>query len=274
MSTPDYLAHEALLASDVHRDALLRAAQAQSARSRCTVVALTAVGVDLRGRVPKHWAACLEELARAVGATGFERLELPAGTTSTGRRQTVTYARFVREHPTGVYLLRNTGHCTALVDGVFVDSEGHGPDTRRVQDAVRLLERPRSSTTVQVSLSSLGPPDHEEWLPNTSTTTVPVPPPRPQRRPRVARLLRDTCALAAAIEDGEHDADLDFIHQAVQARRKRLFRYGARVRLVGTRSVELDGQVGTVLKVNARKVTVRLDDQREYNVPTGMLELV
>jgi hypothetical protein len=90
----------------------------------------------------------------------------------------------------------------------------------------------------------------------------------------VAQLLRDTCALAAAIEDGEHDADLDYIHQAVQQRRKRLFRYGSRVRLVGTRSIELDGQEGTVLKVNSRKVSVRLDDGREYNVPTGMLETV
>lgn len=261
MSSSDYLAHEALLASDVHRDALLRAAQAQSRRSRCTVVALTAIGIDLRGRVPTHWGACLEELAKAVGATGFERLQLPTGTTPTGRRQTVTYSRFVREHPTGVYLLRNTGHCTALVDGVFVDSEGHGPDTRRVQDAVKLLERPAAAFA-------------------SAATTPPPPPPaapprsRPQRRPRVAQLLRDTCALAAAIEDGEHDADLDFIHQAVQQRRKRMFRYGARVRLTGTRSVELDGREGTVLKVNARKVTVRLDDDREYNVPTGMLELV
>lgn len=280
MSPTDYLAHEALLASDVHRDALLRAAQAQSARSRCTVVALTAVGVDLGNRVPRTWGACLEELAKAVGATGFERL-IPTphdGRTPTGRRTTVTYARFVREHPTGVYLLYNTGHCTALVEGVFVDSEGHGPDTRRVQMAVRLLERPAPSPVgagaVRVPLSSLGPPDHEEQLPDSATTSTPVPPPRPQQSRGRSRLLSDTCPLADAILSGEHDADLDYIHQAVQARRKSMFRYGARVRLTGTRSVDLDGREGTVLKVNARKVSVRLDDGREYNVPTGMLELV
>lgn len=59
-----------------------------------------------------------------------------------------------------------------------------------------------------------------------------------------------------------------------------MFRPGLRVRLVGTRNPELDGQVGTVVKVNPKRVTVGLGErdrfgfEREYNVPASMLELV
>lgn len=87
-------------------------------------------------------------------------------------------------------------------------------------------------------------------------------------------LIRDTCETARAIVDGEHDADLDYIQGAVQARRKMMFRRGARVRLTGTRNPEIEGQTGTVVKVNAKRVTVDIDESGEFNVPTTMLELV
>jgi hypothetical protein len=273
----DRLVADALLAGSEHEHHLLRAAQLQSERARCTVVALTAVGVDLGNRVPKTWAACLTELASAVGATGFERLEVtsPHDVTPTGRRRLTTYRSFVRDHPTGVYLLLNTGHCTALVDGVFVDSEGHGPDTRRVQKAVRLLERPGSDDYRVVAAY------HDNCPTPGQRHPLEEPCPRSSQRERpVPKFLKDTCALAAEILDGAHDADLDYIQQAVQERRKNTFRPGLRVRLHGTRDPELDGQVGTVVKVNPKRVTVGLGERdqfgypREFNVPAAMLELV
>lgn len=94
------------------------------------------------------------------------------------------------------------------------------------------------------------------------------------------QLLRDTCELARAILDAEHDADLDFIQQAVQTRRKWMFKPGARVRLTNTRNTELEGQTATVIRVNPKRVTVGLGEQRtygyehEFNVPTSMLQLV
>jgi hypothetical protein len=94
------------------------------------------------------------------------------------------------------------------------------------------------------------------------------------------KLLKDTCVIAAQIIEGEFDADLGYIEQACKARKKNLFRRGTKVKLVGTRSVELDGQVGTVLKVNATRISVGLGElleygyEQEYNVPPNMLEIV
>lgn len=102
------------------------------------------------------------------------------------------------------------------------------------------------------------------------------------------RLLKDTCEIAAEIIDGKHDDDLDYIAQAVKARIKMRFRKGDRVKLVGTRNPEIDGKVGTVLKVNAKTVSVGVGDVKheewdeakrypfydggEFNVPLAMLE--
>lgn len=99
------------------------------------------------------------------------------------------------------------------------------------------------------------------------------------------KLLRDTCEIAAAILDGKHDADLGHIVEAAQARKKMMYRKGAKVKLVGTKNPTLDGKVGTVLKVNATRISVGVGtpttDQfgttwsdGEYNVPPAMLEIV
>ena len=91
----------------------------------------------------------------------------------------------------------------------------------------------------------------------------------------------------AAIMRGEHDEDLDYISQACSARLKTRFRKGSKVRLVGTRNVEIEGKIGTVIKVNPKRIAVGLGDpdlsfgtrnpyypEGSYNVPPSMLEAV
>lgn len=91
------------------------------------------------------------------------------------------------------------------------------------------------------------------------------------------RLLKDTCALAGAILDGEHDADLRYIADACRVRLKMRWRPGMRVTLTGTRNVELEGAHGVVVKVNQKSVVVGTGEkgewgyEREYNVPPEML---
>ena len=96
------------------------------------------------------------------------------------------------------------------------------------------------------------------------------------------QLLKDTCVLAGEILDGAHDEDLANISAACAARVKRMFRKGQAVKLVNTRSVDLEGALGKVIKVNTKTVTVGVGtsiiDQwgttwsgGEYNVPTTML---
>jgi len=98
-------------------------------------------------------------------------------------------------------------------------------------------------------------------------------------------LLKDTCEIAGWIIAGDQDANLDWIEQACKARRKMLWRLGAKVRLVGTSDPSLNGKVGTIIKVNAKTVTVGLGDpeitqwgtywpEGEYNVPPQMLQPV
>jgi len=96
------------------------------------------------------------------------------------------------------------------------------------------------------------------------------------------KLLRDTAAVVAQILDGEHDDVLGHIQDAVTTRRKNLYRPGTQVRAVNTRNVDLEGQVGTVIKVNARRVTVGFGEhdqawgtwEKEFNVPDNMLQVV
>jgi hypothetical protein len=81
------------------------------------------------------------------------------------------------------------------------------------------------------------------------------------------------------IMEGRHDAALDMIQQACRARLKTQFRKGQTMRLTGTRNVELDGMLATIIKINAKTVTVGVGPknsfggyEREYNVPPRMLE--
>jgi hypothetical protein len=86
--------------------------------------------------------------------------------------------------------------------------------------------------------------------------------------------------VALEIMEGKHDAHLNTIADACNKRLKAMFRKGQQVRLTGTRNVELEGQVGVVLKVNPKRITVGLGErgqfgyESEYNVPPHMLEVV
>lgn len=88
--------------------------------------------------------------------------------------------------------------------------------------------------------------------------------------------------VALAIMRGDHDADLETIRQAAVKRVKSMWRKGMQVRLVGTKSVDLDGATATIIKVNQKSITVGVGpattDQwgteyegGEYNVPPAML---
>lgn len=96
------------------------------------------------------------------------------------------------------------------------------------------------------------------------------------------QLLRDTSETARQIMDGELDAELDTLQQAIAARRKNMFRSGTRVRVHGANNAELNGQVGTVMRVNPKRISVGFGEydheiglfEREYNIPPSMLEPV
>jgi hypothetical protein len=96
-------------------------------------------------------------------------------------------------------------------------------------------------------------------------------------------LLKDTCPTAAAILNGEMDADLDYIAQAIKARVKTQFRRGQKVTLTGTKNPSLEGKAATIIKVNVKTVTVGVGEpmedwgmtiysEGEFNVPTRMLK--
>lgn len=93
-------------------------------------------------------------------------------------------------------------------------------------------------------------------------------------------LLKDTCQIAAEILDGQHDANLDYIGQAIKARRHSQFRKGSTVRLHGTHNPSYEGRTGIVLKVNTKTVTVGVGEkdqfgyETELNVPPHMLVAV
>jgi hypothetical protein len=94
------------------------------------------------------------------------------------------------------------------------------------------------------------------------------------------KLLKDTCDTAAAILDGSLDGDLEWIEQAIRARRKAMFRVGSRVRLHGTRNPNMEGKEGVVMRVNAKRVTVGIGTRDQFGyenellVPTTMLEVI
>lgn len=87
------------------------------------------------------------------------------------------------------------------------------------------------------------------------------------------------------IVDGQHDDGLDIIVQAAQARLKFRFRKGTRIRLTGTRNVNLEGKEGVITKVNQKTISVGLGAPTtdvygttyadgEYNVSPNLLEVV
>lgn len=107
--------------------------------------------------------------------------------------------------------------------------------------------------------------------------------------------LKDTCETARAICAGELDADLDFIIQAANARKKQTlkksFRKGAKIRIT---TGKLAGFEGVVIKINPKTMTVGLGkietetwgegtphamtmesySQGEWNVSHGMVEAI
>lgn len=93
-------------------------------------------------------------------------------------------------------------------------------------------------------------------------------------------LIKDTCETARQIMGGELDANLGDIMQAVQARKRNMFRPGTRVRFVGTKNPAMDGVEGAVTKVNARTVSVGVGEkdefgyEKEYNADVALLEVI
>lgn len=87
------------------------------------------------------------------------------------------------------------------------------------------------------------------------------------------------------IVNGDHDAVLDIVVQAAKARLKFKFRKGQRIRLTGTRNVELEGKEGVITKVNQKSISVGLGEATtdqfgtiyadgEYNVSPNLLEVL
>lgn len=97
-------------------------------------------------------------------------------------------------------------------------------------------------------------------------------------------------SLTKEIMAGSYDASLEMIGSAVQERLRFVFRKGTAVRLQNTKDTALEGKTGTVLKVNARRITVGVGtmvtegagtpwahtryEGGEYNLPPRMLEVV
>ena len=75
------------------------------------------------------------------------------------------------------------------------------------------------------------------------------------------------------IMEGKHDDVLESIQSACQMRLKSRFRKNQRCRLIGTKSVELDGKEVVIEKVNSKSISVRVVETGVgYNVPPRMLE--
>lgn len=93
----------------------------------------------------------------------------------------------------------------------------------------------------------------------------------------------DAGEVALAIMRGDHDDMLRHIQQACTTRLKGMWRKGMRVKLVGTRSVDLEGKEAVILKVNTKTISVGVGtattDQwgttyegGEYNVSANLLQ--
>jgi hypothetical protein len=102
---------------------------------------------------------------------------------------------------------------------------------------------------------------------------------------RIHPSWNDAGEVALAIMRGDHDDMLRHIQQACTTRLKGLWRKGMKVKLVGTRSVDLEGKEAVILKVNQKSITVGFGtattDQwgttyegGEYNVSPSLLQRV
>jgi hypothetical protein len=88
------------------------------------------------------------------------------------------------------------------------------------------------------------------------------------------RTWEDVGGIALEIIRGEHDADLQYIQQACGQRIKRMYRKGQRVKLVGTKNVELDGKIAVITKVNTKTLSITIPDVGEYNVSPALVEAI
>jgi hypothetical protein len=93
--------------------------------------------------------------------------------------------------------------------------------------------------------------------------------------------LRSQHPFLAAILDGDFDgAMMENVEHAIAIRKRTMFRPGTKVRLVGTKNVEIDGKVGTVIRVGPKRISVGLGEKDafgypdSYNVPPRMLEVI
>lgn len=96
-----------------------------------------------------------------------------------------------------------------------------------------------------------------------------------------AASLSATHPFLEAILRGDFDGEMmENIEHAVAIRKKTQFRKGTKVRLVGTKNVEIEGQIGEVIKVGPKRIAVGLGEKdafgfaEQYNVPPRMLEVV
>jgi hypothetical protein len=93
--------------------------------------------------------------------------------------------------------------------------------------------------------------------------------------------LRATHPVLGEILDGDFDGKLlEDLQHAIAMRKKIMFRKGAKVRMVGTTNVQLEGKIGEVIKVNSTRISVGLGEKDQfgfaevYNIPPRMLEVV
>ena len=95
--------------------------------------------------------------------------------------------------------------------------------------------------------------------------------------------LRAQNPVFGEILDGDFDGiGLENLEHAIAIRKKQMFRVGAKVRLVNTGNVELEGKVGEILKVNQKKIAVGLGQKGQWGewsegecgIPPRMLEVV
>lgn len=89
------------------------------------------------------------------------------------------------------------------------------------------------------------------------------------------QLLRDTHELVAEVLDGKHDDIVDHLERAAKFRQRQIatqsFRVGGRVKTQGTGRIEYEGVEGTVEKINAKTIAVRMDTGGVLRCPPSML---
>lgn len=82
---------------------------------------------------------------------------------------------------------------------------------------------------------------------------------------------KDASPIAAAIMNGEHDDEIDYISQACTARLKGLFRKGNKVEVTSGR---LLGKTGVILKMNQKRASVEVYGEGVWNIPPHMMRVI